>query len=88
MRAIDTLTRKEEKFKRSQLQTKSYRLLLHNAESWRNSLPQGTAQQLVIQSQMVIPESLHMQVTQTEQVVFVYVCVSKIYDVTDVTSSG
>ena len=36
------------------------------AESWRNSLPQGRAPRLVIQHQMVSPESIYIQVTLYE----------------------
>ena len=51
-----------ENIRRPQPSTKNYQQL-RNAESGKNSLPQGRTQQLVIQYQMVNPENVYMPVT-------------------------
>ena len=58
---------------RLQPYTKNYRPL-RDAESGRNSLPQGRAHQLVIQYQMVSLENRHTHnIIQAEQGVFMYI---------------
>lgn len=58
--------------RRPETYTRNYRQF-RNAESGRDSLPQGKGHPLINQYQMVNSENTHMSdIIQTEQVVFVY----------------